>query len=289
MLYDGDGVAEVCTACGVVVESCTLQSASNKEGLSYLPSSETAGLTLARGSGAQRGTLRCVRGGTSRGNKLQCEKWLRQATVRFGMDSASTERVRALYQGLASRGGLEDHIAKAAACCYMVLKEEGRPITLTDLASIAQCSGRQLRAAMRLLAESDGKGGPCQPLLEDLVAGAARGLQQKDRDQVVSQARALLCPLRRCWFLEGRAPRCLLPALLYMSWKSLDPARGKVPLEAFCKQHSMSSPTSAVRRTVTDLKRVLVHLAEQIPWVQSKHPKQTSAHTYIAEDRKSVV
>lgn len=74
--------------------------------------------------------------------------------------------------------------------------------------------------------------------------------------QVVSQARALLCPLRRCWFLEGRAPRCLLPALLYMSWKSLDPARGKVPLEAFCKQHSMSSPTSAVRRTVTDLKRV---------------------------------
>ncbi|CAN8002454.1 unnamed protein product [Ixodes hexagonus] len=271
----GDGVSEACTLCGAVFESCVFQSGVGEEGGSYVPPTETTKLALCPGG------LRLVRNKPLRGHRLECDRWLQHAAGRFAMNTAMTQRARDLYQELARRAALPTHVSLAAACCYKVLREEGRAVSLHSLASAAQCTGGQLRYALRLLSKGTGVH-PEGPPLRDLVPEAARVLPSDVRESVASRARALLVPLARCWFLEGRSPHCLLPALVFVAWRSLDPQHAQLSYREFCRKHSVE-PSGGVSRSLSQLNKVLVRLASQIPWVRGTRLTPNKAASYVPD------
>lgn len=271
----GDGVSTVCTSCGAVLDSCDFQSAGGDDGVSYVPPTETTKLALCPGG------LRLVRTRPLRGHRLECDRWLQHAAGRFAMSASMAQRARDLYQDLAGRAALTSHVSLAAACCYKVLREEGRAVSLHCLASEAQCTGSQLRCALRLLSQGTGERSE-GPSLRDLVPEAARMLRPEEREAVVSRARALLVPLARCWFLEGRTPRCLLPALVFVAWRSLDPLHAQVPYAEFCRQRSMGA-NAGTCRIITALNKVLVRLASQIPWACGTRLTANKAASYVPD------
>lgn len=253
----GDGVSEACTSCGAVFESNVFQSAVCDDGASYVPPTETTKLALRPGG------VRLVQTTPLRGHRLECDRWLQYAAGRFAMGTAMAQRARDLYQKLASRAGLMRHMSLAAVCCYKVLRDEGRAVSLHTIASAAQCSGSRLRYALQLLSQGTEKY-PERASLRDLLPEAANVLPPEERESVVKRARALLGPLARCWFLEGRSPHCLLPALVFVSWKSLDSERTQVTYPNFCRERSVENSLGTVRM-IASLNKVLLRLVSEIP------------------------
>lgn len=275
----GDGVSQVCTACGVVVDTAaliTVAATGPDTGSSYV--ANTVSLALRHG-GRNGPELRSVLTENQLGNRRQCYEWLKRAATQFGMDSVMLERAVNLFNKKVSRQLLSRQLAIAAACCYQVLRENGRSVSLPTLAKSSQCTGKELHKALRTITKGASDG--MAPMrLQDLLPEAVQSLDPGERPQVMARATALLGPLHRCWFLEGRPPRCLVPSLVFTAWKSLDVARTYTTYRAFCKQHGMA-PIETVLGTVRTLNNVLLRLAKQLPWLKDTEVKVSMVTAYV--------
>lgn len=241
---------------------------------------DTIGLALCRG-GRNGPELRSVLTENNQGNRRQCHNWLKRAATQFAMEPVMLERAVNLFNQNVSRQVLSRQLAIAAACCYQVLRENGRSVSLPTLAKSSQCSGKELRKALRTITKgmSDGMA-PMR--LEDLLPEAVQALDPSERSQVMARATALLGPLRRCWFLEGRPPRCLLPSLVFTAWKSLDVGRTYTSYKAFCQQHGLN-PRESVVVVTRALNHVLVRLAKQLPWLKNDKVNVSMVTAYVAD------
>lgn len=277
----GDGVSQVCTACGVVVDTaplCTVAATGPDNGSSFV--ADTIGLALCRG-GRNGPELRSVLTENRQANRRQCHDWLKRAATQFSMDPVMLERATNLFNKNASRQLLSRQLAIAAACCYQVLRENGRSVSLLTLAKSSQCTGKELHKALRAITKGMSEGmAPMQ--LQDLLPEAVQSLAADERPQVVARATALLGPLRRCWFLEGRTPRCLVPSLVFTAWKSLDASRTYTTYRAFCQKHGLT-PLQTVLGTVRALNSVLLRLAKQLPWLKDSKVTASTVTAHVAD------
>uniref|UniRef100_A0A023FKX6 Putative transcription initiation factor brf2 ixodes scapularis transcription initiation factor brf2 n=1 Tax=Amblyomma cajennense TaxID=34607 RepID=A0A023FKX6_AMBCJ len=274
----GDGISQVCTVCGAVVDIaplCLNSGLNSGEGLSFVPSAQTATLSLVR-TGSKRGTHYQTR--LSR-NRLQCNDWIKQEGAKLGMDPVMRDEACNFFNMHVARLPLTQQLAFAAACCYRVLRNNNQCILLHTLSSRAQCSGSQIWQALGIIREITNQE-TVHSTLDELLPEAAQFLNASERKEVVSRATALLKPLRTCWFLEGRSPHNLAAALVFIAWKSLDIAtRTHVTYAAYCQRYSLSL-MKATNDTVRSLNKVLIQLAGQIPWLKGKKlsPKQAPAY-----------
>uniref|UniRef100_G3ML04 BRF2-like C-terminal domain-containing protein n=1 Tax=Amblyomma maculatum TaxID=34609 RepID=G3ML04_AMBMU len=276
----GDGISQVCTACGVVVDSAALCVAQgiNSEGLSYVPSAETATLSMVR-TKSKRGThYHCHLSS----NRLRCNDWIKKEGAKFGMDPVMREQACNFFNKHVGQMPLTQQLAFAAACCYQVLRDSNQSVLLHTLTSSAQCSSTHLCQALRMVRETTGvEVGHAR--VEELLPEVAQSLEAKERKEVISRATALLKPLRLCWFLEGRSPHCVAPALIFTAWKSLDiSTRVRTSYPAFCQRHSLPN-TKPDCRTVCGLNKVLIQLAAQIPWLKGKKLSKKNASVYVPD------
>lgn len=257
---------------------CSKAGVGPDNGSSYV--ADTVGLALCRGSRSGP-ELRSVLTENRQGNRRQCHDWLKRAATEFSMDPVMLERAIELFNKKVSRQLLTRQLAIAAACCYQVLRENGRSVSLPTLAKSSQCSGKELRKALRTVTKgmSDGMA-PMQ--LQDLLPEAVQPLDPDERSQVMSRATALLGPLRRCWFLEGRPPRCVVPSLVFTAWKSLDATRTYTSYKAFCQQHDLT-PVQTVLATTRALNNVLLRLAKQLPWLKDTKVEVSMVTAYVAD------
>ncbi|KAL3216071.1 hypothetical protein MRX96_033246 [Rhipicephalus microplus] len=216
------------------------------------------------------------------GSRRLCHDWIKQVGVKVNMDSVMVQQACDILDRHLTRKPLNQQMAIAAASCYEVLQNNGRSISLPALAKMAQCTGSHLFQAIRAISESMGKG--TRPvMLEDLLPEAAQSIDPSERSQVLSRATALLEPLRRCWFLEGRAPRCIGPALIFVAWKSLNLPQRNISLASFCEMHGLGKPNSSVLAANADLNKVLIQLASQIPWVKGQKLTSRTALAYVPD------
>lgn len=232
----------------------------------------------------ERGEARMQRllGSGVSGSRRLCHDWIKQVGVKVNMDSVMVQQACDILDRHLTRKPLNQQMAIAAASCYEVLQNNGRSISLPALAKMAQCTGSHLFQAIRAISESMGKG--TRPvMLEDLLPEAAQSIDPSERSQVLSRATALLEPLRRCWFLEGRAPRCIGPALIFVAWKSLNLPQRNISLASFCEMHGLGKPNSSVLAANADLNKVLIQLASQIPWVKGQKLTSRTALAYVPD------
>lgn len=277
----GDGISQVCTACGAVVDTaplCVAPGIGPGEGLSYVPSAETATLSLVR-TESKRGThYQCQLSS----NRLHCNDWIKREGAKLGMDPVMREQACNFFNKHVVKLSLTQQLAFAAACCYQVLRNNNRSILLHTLTSRAQCSGTQICQAFRMIRKLTGQEMGHAPL-DELLPEAAQSLDGSERKEVVSRATALLKPLRQCWFLEGRSPYCLTSALVFTAWKSLDIAtRIRINYAAFCQRHGLCNVRS-IGTTIRELNKVLIQLAGQIPWLKGKKLSTEQAPAYVPD------
>ncbi|XP_077490622.1 transcription factor IIIB 50 kDa subunit-like [Amblyomma americanum] len=273
----GDGISQVCTECGVVVDTaplCMAAGLNHGEGLSFVPSTQTATLSLAR-SGSKRGMH--YQSQLSR-NRLRCNDWIKQEGAKLGMDPVMREEACNFFNKHVVRLSLVQQLAFAAACCYWVLRNNNRSILLHTLSSRAQCSGSQLWQALRMIREITNQE-TTHVKLDELLPEATQFIDASERKEVVSRVTALLKPLHWCWFLEGRSPHNLASALVFTAWKSLDITRTHISYAAFRQRYGLSLVTSS-NDTIRALNKVLIQLAGQIPWLKEKklNPKKATAY-----------
>lgn len=280
----GDGISRVCTACGAVLDTAPLHATGffgGDDGLCYVPSTSRETLSLGRRNerGAQ---FQCLLSGGATGNRRLCNDWIKQFGIKMNVDSVMVQQACDIFNKHFTRKHFTHQIALAAASCYQVMRENQRSISLPALAKMAQCTGPQLFHAIRIISEDSGKG-TVPALLQELLPEVAQSLDPSEQAQVLSRATALLEPLRRCWFLEGRAPRCVGPALIFIAWKSLDVRRSNVSLASFCRTHGLGNLSSSVQSTVTDLNKVLLQMASQIPWVTNGRLSTRTVLAYVPD------
>lgn len=276
----GDGFSQVCTACGAVLDSAPLLAtgfSGGDDGLCFVSSTSRDTLSLCRGRGERGARFQCLVSEGLTGNRRLCNDWIKQVAAKVNMDSVMVQQACDILNRTFMKQPFNLQMALAAACCYQVLRENGRTISLPTLAKMAQCTGPHLFQAIRTVSEDTGRGAmPAR--LQELLPEAAQSIDPSERAEVVSRATALLEPLRRCWFLEGRAPRCVGPALIFIAWKSLDVSRQIISYTVFCKMHGLGRPTSSLKSTVSDLNKVFVQMASEIPWIKGK---KLSANTVL--------
>lgn len=280
----GDGFSRVCTACGVVLDAAPLQATGftgDDDGLCFVSSTSRDTMSLRRDERGEARMQRLLGSGVS-GSRRLCHDWIKQVGVKVNMDSVMVQQACDILDRHLTRKPLNQQMAIAAASCYEVLQNNGRSISLPALAKMAQCTGSHLFQAIRAISESMGKG--TRPvMLEDLLPEAAQSIDPSERSQVLSRATALLEPLRRCWFLEGRAPRCIGPALIFVAWKSLNLPQRNISLASFCEMHGLGKPNSSVLAANADLNKVLIQLASQIPWVKGQKLTSRTALAYVPD------
>ncbi|XP_037286589.2 transcription factor IIIB 50 kDa subunit isoform X1 [Rhipicephalus microplus] len=280
----GDGFSRVCTACGVVLDAAPLQATGftgDDDGLCFVSSTSRDTMSLRRDERGEARMQRLLGSGVS-GSRRICHDWIKQVGVKVNMDSVMVQQACDILDRHLTRKPLNQQMAIAAASCYEVLQNNGRSISLPALAKMAQCTGSHLFQAIRAISESMGKG--TRPvMLEDLLPEAAQSIDPSERSQVLSRATALLEPLRRCWFLEGRAPRCIGPALIFVAWKSLNLPQRNISLASFCEMHGLGKPNSSVLAANADLNKVLIQLASQIPWVKGQKLTSRTALAYVPD------
>lgn len=280
----GDGFSRVCTACGVVLDAAPLQATGfmgDDDGLCFVSSTSRDTMSLRRDERGEARMQRLLGSGVS-GSRRLCHDWIKQVGVKVNMDSVMVQQACDILDKHLTRKPLNQQMAIAAASCYEVLQNNGRSISLPALAKMAQCTGSHLFQAIRAISESMGKG--TRPvMLEDLLPEAAQSIDPSERSQVLSRATALLEPLRRCWFLEGRAPRCIGPALIFVAWKSLNLPQRNISLASFCEMHGLGKPNSSVLAANADLNKVLIQLASQIPWVKGQKFTSRTALAYVPD------
>lgn len=280
----GDGFSRVCTACGVVLDAAPLQATGftgDDDGLCFVSSTSKDTMSLRRDERGEARMQRLLGSGVS-GSRRLCHDWIKQVGVKVNMDSVMVQQACDILDRHLTRKPLNQQMAIAAASCYEVLQNNGRSISLPALAKMAQCTGSHLFQAIRAISESMGKG--TRPvMLEDLLPEAAQSIDPSERSQVLSRATALLEPLRRCWFLEGRAPRCIGPALIFVAWKSLNVPQRNISLASFCEMHGLGKPNSSVLAANADLNKVLIQLASQIPWIKGQKLTSRTALAYVPD------
>lgn len=280
----GDGFSRVCTACGVVLDAAPLQATGftgDDDGLCFVSSTSRDTMSLRRDERGEARMQRLLGSGVS-GSRRLCHDWIKQVGVKVNMDSVMVQQACDILDRHLTRKPLNQQMAIAAASCYEVLQNNGRSISLPALAKMAQCTGSHLFQAIRAISESMGKG--TRPvMLEDLLPEAAQSIDPSERSQVLSRATALLEPLRRCWFLEGRAPRCIGPALIFVAWKSLNLPQRNISLASFCEMHGLGKPNSSVLAANADLNKVLIQLASQIPWIKGQKLTSRTALAYVPD------
>lgn len=280
----GDGFSRVCTACGVVLDAAPLQATGftgDDDGLCFVSSTSKDTMSLRRDERGEARMQRLLGSGVS-GSRRLCHDWIKQVGVKVNMDSVMVQQACDILDRHLTRKPLNQQMAIAAASCYEVLQNNGRSISLPALAKMAQCTGSHLFQAIRAISESMGKG--TRPvMLEDLLPEAAQSIDPSERSQVLSRATALLEPLRRCWFLEGRAPRCIGPALIFVAWKSLNLPQRNISLASFCEMHGLGKPNSSVLAANADLNKVLIQLASQIPWIKGQKLTSRTALAYVPD------
>lgn len=280
----GDGFSRVCTACGVVLDAAPLQATGftgDDDGLCFVSSTSRDTMSLRRDERGEARMQRLLGSGVS-GSRRLCHDWIKQVGVKVNMDSVMVQQACDILDRHLTRKPLNQQMAIAAASCYEVLQNNGRSISLPALAKMAQCTGSHLFQAIRAISESMGKG--TRPvMLEDLLPEAAQSIDPSERSQVLSRAIALLEPLRRCWFLEGRAPRCIGPVLIFVAWKSLNLPQRNISLASFCEMHGLGKPNSSVLAANADLNKVLIQLASQIPWVKGQKLTSRTALAYVPD------
>ncbi|KAH8037342.1 hypothetical protein HPB51_009897 [Rhipicephalus microplus] len=313
----GDGFSRVCTACGVVLDAAPLQATGftgDDDGLCFVSSTSRDTMSLQRDKRGEARMQRLLGSGVS-GSRRLCHDWIKQVGVKVNMDSVMVQQACDILDRHLTRKPLNQQMAIAAASCYEVLQNNGRSISLPALAKMAQCTGSHLFQAIRAISESMGKG--TRPvMLEDLLPEAAQSIDPSERSQVLSRATALLEPLRRCWFLEGRAPRCIGPVLIFVAWKSLNLPQRNISLASFCEMHGLGKPNSSVLAANADLNKasrgdgysaarglcpavgvarlisfrhglgtnyVLIQLASQIPWVKGQKLTSRTALAYVPD------
>lgn len=280
----GDGFSRVCTACGVVLDAAPLQATGftgDDDGLCFVSSTSKDTMSLRRDERGEARMQRLLGSGVS-GSRRLCHDWIKQVGVKVNMDSVMVQQACDILDRHLTRKPLNQQMAIAAASCYEVLQNNGRSISLPALAKMAQCTGSHLFQAIRAISESMGKG--TRPvMLEDLLPEAAQSIDPSERSQVLSRATALLEPLRRCWFLEGRAPRCIGPVLIFIAWKSLNLPQRNISLASFCEMHGLGKPNSSVLAANADLNKVLIQLASQIPWVKGQKLTSRTALAYVPD------
>ncbi|XP_037286590.2 transcription factor IIIB 50 kDa subunit isoform X2 [Rhipicephalus microplus] len=246
----GDGFSRVCTACGVVLDAAPLQATGftgDDDGLCFVSSTSRDTMSLRRDERGEARMQRLLGSGVS-GSRRICHDWIKQVGVKVNMDSVMVQQACDILDRHLTRKPLNQQMAIAAASCYESMGKGTRPV-----------------------------------MLEDLLPEAAQSIDPSERSQVLSRATALLEPLRRCWFLEGRAPRCIGPALIFVAWKSLNLPQRNISLASFCEMHGLGKPNSSVLAANADLNKVLIQLASQIPWVKGQKLTSRTALAYVPD------
>uniref|UniRef100_A0A224ZAB0 Transcription factor IIIB 50 kDa subunit n=1 Tax=Rhipicephalus zambeziensis TaxID=60191 RepID=A0A224ZAB0_9ACAR len=282
----GDGFSRVCTACGVVLDAAPLQATGGftggDDGLCFVSSTSRDTMSLLRRDERGGARFQCLLSGGVTGNRRLCHDWIKQVAVKVNMDSVMVQRACDILDRHLVKKQLSQQMAIAAASCYEVLRDNGRSISLPALAKMAQCTGPHLFQAIRAISEDLGKG-TVPAMIEELLPEAAQSIDPSERSQVLSRANALLEPLRQCWFLEGRAPRCVGPALVFVAWKSLNVPQRNISLASFCDMHGLGRPNSSIQAANTDLNKVLLQLASQIPWIKGQKLTTRTALMYVPD------
>lgn len=281
----GDGFSRVCTACGVVLDAAPLQATGftgGDDGLCFVSSTSRGTMSLLRRDERGGARFQCLLSGGVTGNRRICHDWIKQVGTKVNMDSVMVQQACDILDKHLVKKPLNYQMAIAAASCYEVLRHNGRSISLPALAKMAHCTGPHLFQAIRAISEDMGKG-TMPATLQELLPEAAQSIDPSERSQVLSRATALLEPLRRCWFLEGRAPRCVGPALVFVAWKSLNVPQRNISLASFCDMHGLGKPNSSLLATNTDLNKVLIQLASQIPWIKGQKLTSRTALVYVPD------
>ncbi|XP_075557581.1 transcription factor IIIB 50 kDa subunit-like [Dermacentor variabilis] len=281
----GDGFSRVCTACGAVLDAAPLRAtgfSGGDDGLCFVSSTSRNTLTLCRARGERGARFQCLLREGLTGNRRLCNDWIKQMATKVNMDSVMVQQACDIFNKRFIKQPFSHQMALAAASCYQVLRENGRTISLPALAQMAQCTGPNLFQAIRTVTEDTGTG-TMPARLQDLLPEAAQAIDPSERAKVVSRATALLEPLRCCWFFEGRAPRCVGPALIFIAWKSLDVDHQNVSYATFCNMHGLGKPTSSLMSTLSDLNKVLVQMASHIPWIKGKKLSANTVLMYVPD------
>lgn len=283
------GGNEVCTACGVVSESCPFPTTSTGpcEGTAFVAPTKGNDSTmfLARsGKSSSAGVRRVNARNNLRGNSKEGCNWVHQTARHFNLDTHMARRAEAMYVELVEKMGRtapQRKTALAAACCYVVLRQDHWPVSLKAVGGFVQCSLAEVNAAVRYVQKVMGAEFS-RTSAEDLLPSVLKNYGGDDSNRVLLRARELLKLAKVCWLGEGCAPQNVSAATVYIAWKSLDPRRTTSSYKDFCKTAGTNEAKSA-KDMVTAFTKALVKLTRNVPWLASKNVSARSVFLHLPD------
>jgi hypothetical protein len=153
----------------------------------------------------------------------------------------------------------------SACSVYIVCRQHGWPVTISNVSHYAGCSPAELDAwKKKIINAFDDMADVRPPDLFELVdirckrCGFSEAIRQTTVDVI------LLC--RELWISDGRKPDNVITSACYLAWQGEEPmSRIRIKLGEFCRLYQLTY-TSCIAVLVRKIKSTLCLLAEQIPW-----------------------
>ncbi|XP_064478545.1 transcription factor IIIB 50 kDa subunit-like [Ornithodoros turicata] len=285
----------VCTACGAVTEYLDLRISNGGpcEGTHFVDASKEKNSTLLLSRNSRHGTRGVHRVDAQHklhGPRREGLHWLQQMALHFKMDTHTKERAEATYLELVGKTGhkkLAYKTALAAACCYVVMRLEHWSVSLKELSKFVQRTVGEINTAVRFVQKETGAEFS-RASSADILRTVLRRYDVDDAEKVLSRGKEVLKVAEMCWQGEGRSPQNMASAAIYIAWKSLDPSRASTNYKAFCHKVGIQE-SKPVHDLATAFVKVLVKLAQKIPWVTSEKVKASNVTIYLPDIVKHAV